>query len=146
MFDVAACLSDELSDDARAQFSKTELHIDPRISFLFGPTTVTDGWLGLVTSTHTLQHPGSISRPNTPPARFGPGQQQPGSARMQQRAPTHQRQASSSMQNSQKSFNPPVPFPLRRWELLPDQGNNASGNDTAISLSLFGARKVDSQS
>jgi hypothetical protein len=142
MFDVAMSFSDDISDDVRTHFLKTEPLHDPRISFLFGPVAVTDGWLGLVTVNNAFQPPGSSSQPNTPPARYGPGPPQPGSARMQQRASTPQRQ---SVQTLQKSFNPPVPFPLRRWELLPDQGNNASGNDTAISLSLFGARKVDSQ-
>lgn len=144
MFDVAIYLTDDISDDLRTHISYAEPqgHNDPRISFLFGPNTATDGWLGLVTSNNAVQPPGSISRPNTPPARFGPGQQQAG--RMQQRTPAPQRQT-SSVQHAQKNFNLPVPYPLRRWELLPDQGNNASSNDTAISLSLFGARKVDSQ-
>lgn len=35
-----------------------------------------------------------------------------------------------------------VAFALRRWEILPDSGGNAGGNETAISLGLFGARKV----
>ncbi|KAF2176168.1 hypothetical protein K469DRAFT_678997 [Zopfia rhizophila CBS 207.26] len=36
----------------------------------------------------------------------------------------------------------PVPFALRRWEILPESGGNPAANETAISLSLFGARKV----
>lgn len=55
-------------------------------------------------------------------------------------------------------YNPPMPFPLRRWEILPDASAGGAGvgtgtaavgaqtkaesNDTAISLSLFGARRV----
>jgi mediator of RNA polymerase II transcription subunit 12, fungi type len=35
-----------------------------------------------------------------------------------------------------------VPFALSRWEILPDSGGNPAGNETAISLSLFGARRV----
>ena len=35
-----------------------------------------------------------------------------------------------------------VPFALNRWEVLPECGSNTLGNETAISLSLFGARKV----
>ncbi|KAF2427586.1 hypothetical protein EJ08DRAFT_637336 [Tothia fuscella] len=147
MFDVATYLSDDLPDDTRSNLSKTERK-DPRISFLFDSITPTDGWLGLVISNHNvLQPPGSISGPNTPPARFGTGQQQAVGARMQQqRAPALQWHTSGSQHNSQKSFHPPVPFPLRRWELLPDHGNNTTANDTALSLSLFGARKSDSQS
>jgi mediator of RNA polymerase II transcription subunit 12 len=37
----------------------------------------------------------------------------------------------------------PVAFHVRRWDLLPDQGSGgAAVNDTAISLGLFGTRKV----
>lgn len=35
-----------------------------------------------------------------------------------------------------------VPFALKRWEILPESGGNPASNETAISLSLFGARKV----
>jgi mediator of RNA polymerase II transcription subunit 12 len=35
-----------------------------------------------------------------------------------------------------------VPFALQRWEVLPESSGNAAGNETAISLTLFGARKV----
>lgn len=35
-----------------------------------------------------------------------------------------------------------VPFVVRRWEVLPDQGSLAGGNDTALSLGLFEARRV----
>jgi mediator of RNA polymerase II transcription subunit 12 len=146
IFDVAAYLSDDIPDDLRTHFTKSEFHRhsdDARITFLFGPIQTADSWVGLVTTNHSILPPGSVSGPNTPPARFGPGQQHQGSARAQQRPPVLQRPA-SPMPNSQKTFNPPVPFPLRQWELLPEQGNNSSGNDTAISLALFGARKVDS--
>lgn len=33
------------------------------------------------------------------------------------------------------------PYPLRKWELLPDATPNVGANDTALSLRLFGARK-----
>jgi mediator of RNA polymerase II transcription subunit 12 len=145
LFDVAAYMSDDVPDDIRTHFLKSDIQRhsdDARISFLFGPLQATDSWVGLVTTNHTMHPPGSASRPNTPPARFGPGQQHQGSIRGQQRPPAPQRPA-SPMPNPPKSFNAPVPFPLRQWELLPEQGNNSSGNDTSISLALFGARKVD---
>ena len=144
IFDVASHLADDLPDDLRTHFLKTETqrnNDDPRISFLFGPVPSTDGWVGLVTSNNTFPPPGPISRPTTPPSRFGSGQQQQGSTRPQQRPSAPQRQPTLPI--TQKNFNAPVPFPLRRWELLPDQGNNTSGNDTAISLALFAARRVD---
>lgn len=36
----------------------------------------------------------------------------------------------------------PVPFVLNRWEILPESGGNPTANETAISLNLFGARRV----
>ncbi|KAF2105834.1 hypothetical protein BDV96DRAFT_607939 [Lophiotrema nucula] len=35
-----------------------------------------------------------------------------------------------------------MPFILRRWEILPENSGNPLANDTALSLSLFGARKL----
>ncbi|PVI06555.1 hypothetical protein DM02DRAFT_638614 [Periconia macrospinosa] len=35
-----------------------------------------------------------------------------------------------------------VPFSLNRWEILPESGGNLMGNETAISLGLFGARRA----
>lgn len=35
-----------------------------------------------------------------------------------------------------------VPFTVNRWEVLPECGSNSLANETAISLSLFGARKA----
>ncbi|KAF2867173.1 hypothetical protein BDV95DRAFT_582708 [Massariosphaeria phaeospora] len=34
------------------------------------------------------------------------------------------------------------PFAMPRWEVLPESSGNPAGNETAISLSLFGARRV----
>jgi mediator of RNA polymerase II transcription subunit 12 len=42
-----------------------------------------------------------------------------------------------------KGIGPAVPFPLKRWELLPDQGvSGGAANDTAISLALVGTRRA----
>ncbi|KAF2735135.1 hypothetical protein EJ04DRAFT_220246 [Polyplosphaeria fusca] len=35
-----------------------------------------------------------------------------------------------------------LPFAIKSWEILPENGGNSIANDTAINLSLFGARKV----
>jgi mediator of RNA polymerase II transcription subunit 12 len=35
-----------------------------------------------------------------------------------------------------------LPYALKRWEILPESGGNPAGNETAISLSLFGARRA----
>ena len=123
LFDTAAYLSDDLSDEYRAHLIRSELAKypdDPRISYILGPGPMTDSWLGLVTTNQTGA--------STPAARLGA------------RPATPQR--ASGTPSQPKNFNPPIPFPLRRWELLPDQGSNTTANDTAISLCLVGARKA----
>ena len=42
----------------------------------------------------------------------------------------------------EKTDAKPIPYSVNRWEILPESGGNASGNETAISLNLFGARKA----
>ncbi|KAF2757523.1 hypothetical protein EJ05DRAFT_538708 [Pseudovirgaria hyperparasitica] len=49
---------------------------------------------------------------------------------------------SAANNNTNNSNSKPVPFLFRRWELLPDTTGSATGNDTALSLQLFGARRV----
>lgn len=43
---------------------------------------------------------------------------------------------------SSQHVRPTLPFPLRRWELLPDSTANVEANDTALSLTLFDARRL----
>jgi mediator of RNA polymerase II transcription subunit 12, fungi type len=50
--------------------------------------------------------------------------------------------AKGALSRQDKPEARPIPFPLRRWEIIQESGSNASGNETALSLSLFGARKV----
>lgn len=142
--DISAQFADDLPDEMRVHLLRSEslkYKHDTRIAFLLGPVQQTEGWLGLVT-TNTAPSIPQVGTPTTSAARFGAGQSQM-NARAQLPArhqPPPQRQGGQTGQ--QKSLNPPVPFPLRRWELLPDQGSTTGGNDTSISLSLFGARKV----
>ncbi|CAI6335821.1 unnamed protein product [Periconia digitata] len=35
-----------------------------------------------------------------------------------------------------------IPFSLNRWDILPESGGNPMGNETAISMGLFGARRA----
>jgi mediator of RNA polymerase II transcription subunit 12 len=162
LYDTAAYLSDDLTDEARSAMMKNEGNrwtSDARITFILGtPSAAADAWLGLVTSnqvpgTPVMTTPGQSQ---ASPARFGPPQPQ---SRFPQQTPRQTPQQSAAMQRmaagpngplsgaamgivpQAKSFNAPVPFHLRRWEMLPDQGSNAA-NDTAISLSLLGARRV----
>ncbi len=44
--------------------------------------------------------------------------------------------------NPDKVEMQPTPFAVNRWEMVPDNGENPAVNETAISLSLFGARRV----
>lgn len=144
--DISAQFADDLTDEMRVHLLRSELlkyKDDTRIAFLLGPVQQTEGgWLGLVTTNITPPPIPRAGTPTTSAARFGAGQPQM-SARAQHPArPQPPSQRSGTQAGQQKSFNPPVPYPLRRWELLPDQGSTTGGNDTSISLSLFGARKV----
>lgn len=65
-----------------------------------------------------------------------------------QRTPSMQNQLPKATKTSgvkqERADAKPVPYKLSRWEVLPESGSNAggSGNETAISLTLFGARKA----
>ncbi|TID17547.1 Mediator of RNA polymerase II transcription subunit 12 [Venturia nashicola] len=142
--DISAQFADDLPDEMRVHLLRSEslkYKYDARIAFLLGPVQQTEGWLGLVTTNTapSLAQPGT---PTTSSARFGAGQPQLNARAQLPARPQPPSQRPGGQAGQQKSFNPPVPFPLRRWELLPDQGSTTGGNDTSISLSLFGARKV----
>jgi hypothetical protein len=144
IYDVAIAFADELSDEQRAGLVKSESGRlqDHRIAFLLGYTPPTEAWLGLVTTQNTSNGQSGNSSTNRSsfnphsPAGSRPSPGQPQRAPM----PTHQRQGQNQAQ--QKQFNPPIHYPVKPWELLPDQGNPGGANDTAISLSLYGARKA----
>lgn len=53
-----------------------------------------------------------------------------------------QSQGQGALGRAEKVEVRPMPFLLRRWEILPDPASNAGGNDTALSLGLFEARRV----
>ncbi|KAF1982842.1 hypothetical protein K402DRAFT_186817 [Aulographum hederae CBS 113979] len=84
--DVAALFEDDLTDEARAQFARTEVprsRRDPRIVFLFGSPDTGDSWLGLVTSANIAQtHAPPTPGPQTPapqtPGPLGARGQAPG--------------------------------------------------------------------
>ncbi|QDS67747.1 hypothetical protein FKW77_006110 [Venturia effusa] len=143
--DVSAQFTDDLTDEMRVHLLRSETlkyKDDARMTFLLGPVQQTEGWLGLVTTNTTPSSISQASTPTTSAARFGAGQPQTGARGQLPARPQPPSQRPGAQAGQQKSFNPPVPFPLRRWELLPDQGSTTGGNDTSISLSLFGARKV----
>lgn len=47
-----------------------------------------------------------------------------------------------SATNTPVEYGKPAPFQLRRWEILPDSTSGSGPNETALSLTLFDAKKV----
>ena len=165
VFDVICTFSDDITDDTRSLLAKSEMargQLDLRIMFLFGSGLAADNWLGLTTmvknqaaASASQSMPAVPQAAPTPPGRVSPFPSHPSAAvnfarhQQQQHLQQHSMQrpgATPLPQRQQLQQRPemtkPIPFPLRRWEILPDPTSNAGGNDTAISLSLFGARKV----
>ena len=215
IFDVAVLVSDHISEDVRKSFiSPTCVKCcrDSRCSFVFGPVTQYDGWLGLTKSvgpTTNMQNSSSsqqVASPvqpqmqnygaGTPASQRSSGQQQGRafaypqqqqshkllsqqlqrlgssgqnnqSSQMQQmqqmqamaqqrqvpsiggqlqRVPATQMSPSTTAKNSsgrqERKDIKPTPYSLSRWEILPESGGNVGGNETAISLTLFGARRA----
>jgi hypothetical protein len=163
VFDIAALCVDSLPEEQRASFAKADLvrTSDPILSFILGHRTsiIKETWLGIVMS---LSQPTSTQSQTGTPISSQQSQSQsqqqirPGTTRPPVVAgtpPSSQSQASQrgviignrppgGSQSSNKAMAPPISFPLKPWEMLSDQGNTAAVNDTAISLALFGARKV----
>lgn len=164
LYDTAATLSDDLTDEARAALLRSEIaktnsgyaSLDKRIAFILGSAAQNpDAWLGLVASAHPPQQPATTTSPAamapvlTPQqaqARFGTPRPFPQQQGQRPPLPGLQRTGSGlvpSAANAGKTFNAPVPFHLRRWELLPETGSSGGmANDTAIGLGLVGARRV----
>jgi mediator of RNA polymerase II transcription subunit 12 len=146
-FDIAAIFSDELSDDMRQELTKVVFTrpADCRLSFLFGPFAHPDAWLGTVSACTTFTN-SSQSRPSGQLPAGRPQFHTGTHSHMAARVPAHiQPQQQRQQQGGQKQAQQvarPLQGPLRRWEILPDPTSNAMGNDTALSLGLFGARKV----
>ncbi|KAK4993023.1 RNA polymerase II mediator complex subunit [Elasticomyces elasticus] len=174
LFDVAAMFSDDLTPESLAscaRYCDSALPPDPRFTFLFGPATSPDSWLGLAIRPtpppnaagsvpsnlqtpssavphgrpsaslpssnfrSSILHPPPPQPPLSQPQRPSLGKaQQPSSPRA---APTAAAQARAAERQLKI-----VPFPIRRWEILPDATPVAGENDTSLNLALFGARRV----
>ncbi|KAL1640553.1 RNA polymerase II mediator complex subunit [Diplodia intermedia] len=171
VLDVAASLSDDLPEDARIQLLKHEANKpvhDPRIIFILGfPSTMQDSWLGLITPTQSPAS-GSANTPNqstvsnaanTAAASRSTAAQHQHQGFWQpqvQRTPAQQQRlgaagaagagvvtnVSGAGPAPPVEYSKPVPFQLRRWEILPDSTSGSGPNDTALSLTLFDAKKV----
>ena len=147
-YDILTYFSDDLTDDQRTHFSRLETpwHATDALPFIFGAApNAQDSWLALVTSAA----PAAPAPTPSPAQRFHQQQVAPATPRPAPRVPA----ARALSQPQAKLWNAPVPFPLRRWEVLPDAGGSsaaaaaaaaggAGGNDTSVSLALFGARRV----
>jgi len=166
IFDTAAMLVDDFTDEQRAVMNRLDSWrtSDPRLSFLQGSpgASALDAWLGLVltqqpassNSTALASAPSSQSNmarstiPQTPSSQPSP---RPPQVSQNGRAPTTQHGSSTAARpmlgqqgvpNAPKSFQLPAQFPLKYWELLPDQGSTGAPNDTAISLAMFNTKKA----
>ncbi|KAK5008330.1 hypothetical protein LTR28_004130 [Elasticomyces elasticus] len=176
LFDVAAMFSDDLTPESLAscaRYCHSALPPDPRFTFLFGPATSPDSWLGLAirptpppnnagSVPSNLQTPSSAvayGRPSAslpssnfrssilhppPPQPPLPQPQRPSLGKAQQ--PSSARGAPAAVAAAQARAAERqlkiVPFPIRRWEILPDATPVAGENDTSLNLALFGARRV----
>jgi len=120
--DVASAISDTIPSDILPLLKTNN---DICFHFIVGHTPNPDSWLTLATNP-----------------------QQPPGTTQQQRALLKQ-QAGRQMAAPQSPQAPKVagpglrvPFPLRRWEVMPDATPTVGENDTSLSLGLFGARRV----
>jgi hypothetical protein len=144
---------------------------DSLLTYLLGvPTNAAyDTWLGLVMSaTQQQQSSSTQSQPMTTPASSAQSQTQsqlrtgsvprtplpaggtqhstqstqPVSSQQRGGLLSNRPGATVAQSSNNKVMAPPVPFPLKPWEMLPDQGGITAVNDTAINLTLFSARKA----
>jgi hypothetical protein len=146
--------------------------LDARVAYLFGAPATRDGWLRVVLSSPSSSLPPTAAggpAAGSPGVMGAPALVSPGGARaamggtpqtprpMQQQqqqqrvgggaagpqSPSVRVGAQQLPQAGGRSFGPAVAFPLKHWELLPDQGaSGGAANDTAISLALVGMRRA----
>ena len=150
--DVAASLVDTLPDEARRQCARflkdrcppfTRFQNDPRYTYLLG--SITDLPSSTSTSTSTPIPPAALPSPAAAPTGSTPA---PTPSAPQQPTPTPASTADGPNSIIPSRFRLQCrgrtggPYPLRPWELLEDAAPIAGVNDTAISLSLFDARRV----
>lgn len=144
ILDVAALHADSLTHGALSALARHTPLTNPRVLFLLGSH-------GTATSSSAYPPVALASRIQQP----AQTQQQRALARQQQQRlpqPQEQPQQGSSAAASRIPPSPAArqqttevkltPFPLRNWEIVPDSTPVMGENDTAVSLGLFGARKV----
>ena len=160
LFDLASVLADSLEDISLASIrvsGANKLPTDTRLEFIFGSTTNTsDAWLALESQVNPpgsqqqralSKHPSQQLHPQMS-GRPSPSLQTQQSPTMQlqqqhQRWPSQGGQPGFMRQDSRMPIEMKMtPFPLRRWEIMPDPTPVMGENDTSLSLGLFGARKA----
>jgi len=157
LYDVVLMLYDELTDEQKMFLPKFEGPSNAPVNFLQSPSGARsfDGWLGLVMPQITQPNASAFSTPSSQTSSQRQGLHGPNSPSVRQATQAQvtargaqqatagaSRQSGGNAVSAPKLFMPPVQYPLKYWELLPDQGSNGTANDTAISLGLFGTRKA----
>ncbi|KAK1057219.1 RNA polymerase II mediator complex subunit [Friedmanniomyces endolithicus] len=158
IFDLASVLGESLPESALACIARTINTRDPRIHAILGSVSApTDTWLALVSqaqnkggttaqqralakhpSAHAHGQPSNTRAAGALGQAFGLGAS-PQQAQSPQRAWPLTNQAGNRAIGAEEKT---MPFPLRRWEIMPDPTPVMGENDTSLSLGLFGARRV----
>lgn len=124
--DVAALHADSLSEETLALLSRQ-----------FHPaTSVLHSLLGSFNTAAATTTPNLALASRLQPAQT---QQQRALARRQPPVPGSAGPAAPRAQNLERKL---TPYPLRNWEIMPDPTPVMGENDCAVSLGLFGARKI----
>ncbi|KAK4495399.1 hypothetical protein PRZ48_013730 [Zasmidium cellare] len=142
IFDVASALADKVPEGGLQMLAKANAALakDPRLACILGHSSTPDGWLALVSH----PQPQGSQQQRALMKQAGGSQQQQSQGRPSVPA--------SPLQGSNLFGKAPigrpmgetktVPYPLRRWEIMSDATPTVGDNDTSLSLTLFGARKV----
>ncbi|KAK3691002.1 RNA polymerase II mediator complex subunit [Vermiconidia calcicola] len=151
LFDLASTLSDDVPGPTQATLrfrSTNKVPDDPRLTFILGNTVNTaDSWLALASQVQPLgsQQQRALnkysSQPQLSSRSLTSGQPQQSPAQPQH--PRWPPQGGPPRSDGRVPVETKMtPFPLRRWEIMPDPTPVMGENDASLSLALFGARKV----
>ncbi|KAM0718290.1 hypothetical protein Q7P37_006622 [Cladosporium fusiforme] len=131
--DVAALYADALPEESLTTLSRQVVSVDIHLASLLGSSNAA-----------ASAYPNLAVASRAQPAQT---QQQRALARQQQQRQATQAPSGSTARSAQQARQQPTemkftPFPLRNWEIMPDPTPVMGENDCAISLGLFGARRV----
>lgn len=146
IFDLASALADSLPENVLTAVARSKHVTDPRLQAIFGnSSTATDAWLALASQ---VQPPGSQQQRAIAkhPSQQGHLGARAGMASQNVAGSAQQAQPQRAWPHLNTNRAPVevkvTPFPLKRWEIMPDPTPVMGENDTSLSLGLFGARKV----